>query len=970
MSENPLRKLESFGQSVWTDFIRRAIIQSGEFQGLVDQDGVSGVTSNPSIFEKAIAGSHDYDEQIRALALENRNAPDMYQALTVRDIQDTVDILRPMYDRLDGRDGFVSLEVSPHLAHDADGTVAEARRLWQAVDRPNLMIKVPATLEGLPAIRQLIGEGINVNITLLFGLPRYRQVADAYLSGLEDRLAQGLPIEQIASVASFFLSRIDVLVDPMLQSVIDRGTEGGAESGAPQAYLAIDMVGQVAIASAKVAYQIYREIVESDRFVRLAEQGAHPQRLLWASTSTKNPAYSDVKYVEALIGPDTINTMPMETLDAYRDHGDPAPRLEEDVESYQEILDSLPRVGIDLDQVTQQLEDEGIEKFIKPYDLLLKTLEQKRDAILKESVDRQELHLGDYWQDIQEQVEALQQEHFCTRLWHKDPTLWKGDPQQQQEIRNSLGWLHVAEKMEEILEELTSFASEVRQAGFLHVVHLGMGGSSLAPLVFQHSFAVPANGLPLTVLDTTDPATILNVERSIPLRDTLFIIASKSGTTVEARALGDYFFGRLWDAIGDRAGKSFIAITDPGSPLEELAKEQHFRRVFLNFPDIGGRYSALSYFGLVPAALMGLPVDDLLVQALRMVHACTSAVPVDQNPGLRLGAMLGKLTKRGRDKLTLFASWPIATMGMWLEQLLAESTGKEGTGILPVAGEAIAPPSLYRDDRQFAYLQLRGQEDQAQEDGVATLRDAGFPVVTIHLEDAIDLGQEFFRWEFATATAGSILGINAFDQPNVQESKKNTDRLLNTLRSTGHLPEEEPAYHEGPLSFYLSETIPSAPAALGRFLADAHPGDYVAIQAYLTENQAIQQELDVIRLKLRDTLRLATTLGYGPRFLHSTGQYHKGGPNTGLFLQLTADDPEDISVPGQPYTFGMLKRAQALGDLQALREHGRRVARIHLGHDAIQGLQTLQGVLEAALRQMARYAVEGMRPITREKGSY
>jgi glucose-6-phosphate isomerase len=473
------------------------------------------------------------------------------------------------------------------------------------------------------------------------------------------------------------------------------------------------------------------------------------------------------------------------------------------------------------------------------------------------------------------------------------------------------------------------------------VVHMGMGGSSLAPLVFERTFDPGDHGLPLTVLDTTDPATILRIEDEVPVANTLFIVASKSGTTAEPLAFGDYFYAQVRAEKGDRAGENFVAITDPGSPLVDLAQERAFRRTFLNFPDIGGRYSALSYFGLVPAALLGVDVAELLDRALRMVHACASCVKLGHNPGVALGAALGELGRQGRDKVTFLVPEAISTLGMWLEQLLAESTGKEGTGLLPVALEPAGDPAVYGDDRFFAYLRLQGAGEGDLEDRVAALRRSGQPVVTIQMDDHLDLGQEFFRWEIATATAGAILGINAFNQPNVQESKDNTNRLLDVVRDGGKLPEEKPVLVDGALSLYADDAAPTVARTLARFLDQARPGDYVALMAYLSETPAIDQALQAIRLKLRDRLKLATTLGYGPRFLHSTGQFHKGGPNTGLFLQLTADDAEDAAVPGEPYSFGVLKRAQALGDLEALREHGRRVMRFHLGDDVDGGLKAL-----------------------------
>ncbi len=945
MKENPLLKLAGFGQSIWLDYIRRNLLSSGELKQLIEEDGLKGVTSNPAIFEKAIGGSHDYDEGIRTLARQGKGIEEIYQALTVEDVQWAADIFRPLYDRLEGRDGFVSLELNPHLAHDTHGSINEGRKLWKALNRPNVFIKVPATQEGLPVIRQLISEGVNVNVTLLFGLPRYREVAAAYLAGLEERAASGLSLNRVASVASFFLSRIDVLVDPRLEKIM--------AAGGPRAEAATAFRGETAIASAKVAHcKYYQNIFESERWRALAAKGARPQRLLWASTSTKNPGYSDVKYVEPLIGPDTINTLPLETLNAYRDHGSPAPRLicPIELERAEGVLQGLGELGIDLAQLVQQLEDEGVEKFIRPYDELLRTLEGKRREALQEAtVDRQTLALGKYEGEVQQRIERLDREKFCARLWRKDASLWRADPQEQQGISEALGWLHVAEKMEKSVAELEAFAGEVREAGFRRVVHMGMGGSSLAPLAFQQTFPRGEQGLELTVLDTTDPATIRKIERKAPLTETLFIVASKSGTTAEPLAFMEYFFARVKELKGSKAGQNFVAVTDPGTPLAKLARERTFRRAFLNFSDIGGRYSALSYFGLLPAALMGIDVRRLLSRALMMLHACASCVPVRENPGVVLGAALGQLALQGRDKVTLVTPAALASLGMWLEQLLAESTGKEGTGLVPVAGERPGEPSVYGEDRVFVHFRLGDEAEEPVEPRVAALKQAGHPVVTIQLADRYDLAQEFFRWEVATATAGAVLGINPFDQPNVQESKDNTNRLLQDFTDRGSLPEESPTLTEGPLSLYLKEGAPTVTAALGRFLGQARPGDYVALLAYLTEEPAIEGALEDLRHALRDRLRLAATVGYGPRYLHSTGQLHKGGPNTGIFFELTAADAEELPIPERPYSFKTLKRAQALGDLESLRRHGRRVVRVHLHGDVPRALAKLRMAVESAL---------------------
>ena len=603
-----------------------------------------------------------------------------------------------------------------------------------------------------------------------------------------------------------------------------------------------------------------------------------------------------------------------------------------------------------MQQVTQALEDEGVEKFIKSYDHLLAAIEEQRSEALLAPLVPQTLSLGSAQNAHKARITELRKRRFAARLWEKDPSLWKEDPEAQAIIRNALGWLDVVEHMAAVYPDLLLFAREVREAGFQHVVHIGMGGSSLAPLLFQKAFPVGRDGLPLTVLDTTDPATIRHVEESIPLEHTLFIIATKSGTTAETIALRDYFYARLQDIKGKAAGSHFVAITDPGSPLIDQARRQRFRRVFKNFRDIGGRYSALSYFGLVPAVLMGIDIGALLERAARMVHANSPHRGEENAPGILLGAALGELALQGRDKVTFITSPTLATLGLWLEQLIAESTGKEGKGILPVALEPLGEAGVYGDDRVFVYIYLKDEADERIRQQLNTLQKQGHPLILVELTDLLDLGQEFFRWEIATATAGAVLGINAFDQPNVQESKDNTNRLIAQVAETGVLPEPQPIAEEQGLRFFGEGTGTSAQELLQKFFAQAQPGHYFAIQAYMTETEEVTNELQRIRLLVRDRLHVATTLGYGPRFLHSTGQYHKGGPNTGLFLQLTVDDVEDLPIPDRPYTFGTFKRAQALGDLEALRHHGRKVIRVHLGADWTTALHHLRAMIERALR--------------------
>jgi transaldolase/glucose-6-phosphate isomerase len=510
-------------------------------------------------------------------------------------------------------------------------------------------------------------------------------------------------------------------------------------------------------------------------------------------------------------------------------------------------------------------------------------------------------------------------------------------------------------------ERFRRISELVREEGFSDVLLLGMGGSSLCPDILASAFG-KIDGFPLLhVLDSTDPAQIRSFEEKIDLTETLFIVSSKSGTTLETMILKRYFFDRLASEIGEEeAGRRFIAITDPDSALEETAEEDSFRRVFFGVPSIGGRYSALSDFGMVPAAAMGLDVRRLLDRAEEMVHACASCVAADENPGVVLGAILGVLGAAGRNKVTLVASPGIRDFGAWLEQLLAESTGKEGIALIPVEGERLGTPDVYGDDRLFVYLRLEEGADGDQDVAIERLEAAGQPVVRIQLEDRYDLGGEFFRWEFATAVAGSILGINPFNQPDVEASKKAAKRLTQEYERTGELPGEAAIIEDGDLELFADESNRAALAkAVGKdgsledhlraHLDRIEAGDYFAALAYIEMNEAHREELQRIRHRVRDARGVATCLGFGPRFLHSTGQAYKGGPNSGVFLQITCEDAEDLQVPGRDYTFGIVKAAQARGDLEVLAERDRRALRVHIGRDVAAGLARLRGIIEEAL---------------------
>jgi transaldolase/glucose-6-phosphate isomerase len=909
-SVTKLDDLAELGQAIWIDYIRRSFVTSDDLQTLIDE-GLRGVTSNPTIFQKAIAGSTDYDDALRRLVAEGKEPQEIYEALVLEDIGRAADLLRPVYERTAGLDGYVSLEARPELAHDTQGTISEVRHLFSALNRPNVMIKVPATAEGIPAIETLVGEGISVNVTLMFSLSQYEAVAEAYVSGLEKLAVKGKNLKSVASVASFFVSRVDTAVDRSLDEIGEK-----------------ELQGKIAIANAKAAYGLFREKFQGSRWQALPAQGTRVQRPLWASTSTKNLLYPDTLYVDSLIGPDTVNTLPLETLMAFVDHGVVAPTVEREMDTAEARLARLAELGISLDEITDRVLVEGVAAFAKSFDDLIESIVDKCQELASGRVF-QEASLESYADKVDSTLKELRRQNVIKRIWAHDHTVWKPEPG---EISNRLGWLTIPEMMTNNLDRLEGLIQTVSSKAYSRALLLGMGGSSLAPQVFSETSGLLDGVVDLEIVDSTDPGFVLaHAERLDPAR-TLFIVSSKSGTTLETVSLFKYFYNLMADEVSvEHAGEHFVAITDPGSPLADMAEKCRFQTVFLNDPNIGGRYSALSYFGLVPAALVGVDVGPLLDRALTGQASCAACVHGEDNSGAWLGAILGELANQGRDKLTIVPSPPISTFGDWLEQLIAESTGKEGRAIVPVVGEPLGRPEVYGDDRLFVRLRLEG--DESHHESLAALESAGHPLLALHLRDVYDLGGQLFLWEMATAVAGHLIGINPFNQPNVEASKKRAREMVETYVDTGALPTGTP--------------WPPKAAVLEEFLSQAEPHDYVSLQAYVDPTDEIARALQALRVTLRDRSRLATTVGYGPRFLHSTGQLHKGDAGHGLFVQFTADDQRDVPIPdkaGSPessITFGTLKSAQALGDRKALRERGRRVIHFHLGTDAAGAIDRL-----------------------------
>ena len=941
--KNQLQQLLDAGQSVWLDNIRRSMFASGELKRLIDQ-GLRGMTSNPSIFEKAIGAGNDYDDQLRELVGSEKNAEALFWDLAIDDIQHACDAFSGLYKECGGNDGFVSLEVSPLLARDTQGTIAMAKDLWKRVDRPNVMIKIPGTKEGLPAIEECTYQGININVTLIFSIDMYEKAARAYVKGLQRRLAEKKPVDKIRSVNSVFVSRIDTAVDKLIQ---DRIAKGEKLQG---------LLGKTGVAGLKLTYQKFKEVFESDEFAPLAAAGAAVQRPLWASTSTKNPNYPDLMYVDTVVAPHTINTMPPQTLDALLDHGKVVPdTAEQDLRGAADTLRALQDARISLFEVTEQLQNEGVTLFADAFAALLGAIVYKQKLLESGGADRVTFALGSSQAHYDAALEQLGKADFLKRIWSHDATLWSSEPDHVAIIKKSLGWLDIQQRMLESVPSLDSFADEAMQK-FDFAVVCGMGGSSLAPDIIADTFGEYDDYPQIYVLDSTCPAQIRELEEKIRIPDTLFIISSKSGTTTEPNAFYAYFHEKVSKAVGSTlAGNNFVAITDPGSSLEAEAKEIKFRACFDNDPNIGGRYSALSFVGVAPSAIGGYDINLLLDRALGAMHANDRTVDPRTAPAVKFGAAMGGLAVNGRDKVTIVTHPDVRAFGAWAEQLIAESTGKLGKGIVPIEGEPLGDPSVYSDDRLFVYVGANLPDpERGIDDKLKALEAAGHPVIRLAMNDEYDLGEQFYTWELAVAAAGVILGIDAFDQPNVQESKDNTVALLKQYAGKGTFDEPKANVENHSLDVtYLSGSrsiSASTPAeALAGLFAQLKPHDYNAITAYIARNETHEKLLRELRLKIRDAHKVATTVGFGPRFLHSTGQLHKGGPDTFVGLQIVADDPDDPMIPGMSVGFRTLLAAQALGDWMSLDKRNRRGVRVHLRGDVEAGLRALVNIVDEAL---------------------
>ncbi len=915
---NNSKKLHQLNQSIWFDNIERNLIKNGWLRDQIEKEVIFGLTSNPSIFKKAITTGNSYSMDIQSMSWAGFDTKLIYEHLFLEDIRGVSDLLYPIYEATKQVDGYVSLEVDPTYANNPELTIEEAKRLWQLVDRKNLMIKVPATSAGIPAITELTASGINVNVTLIFSVNRYLEVMDAYFSGLEERIRNNLPINQIHSVASFFVSRLDVKIESKVEGIIQSGK---VKENEVQPYL-----GKLAILNALYAYEEFDTSKKTERFKKIAENGGNVQRPLWASTGTKNANYSDVLYIEGLLLPYTVNTVPPKTLNAFLDHGKcDVVDYSSGKSEFEIVKNMLENFGVNFEEVWGELEEEGVAAFISAQKDLLEAINNQHDYF-RRSLGGLEVH-------IEKRMETLKNRDFAAKFFAPDAALWTTEPSEVDEVLHRLGWIDAPILSRVIIDEADDLLKELKKDEFTHALVLGMGGSSLAPEVFSKVFkngkTSKEGGLDLSILDSTDPIQIDEKIHEIPIEKTLYIISSKSGTTAEVKALLAYFWKLVEEVDEHSPGEHFIVITDPGSPLEKLGLERKFRKVFNADPNVGGRYSALIAFGIVPAVLAGIDGHRLLNAADHMRIKCSQSSPIEKNPGFALGAIIAEAYFNNRDKVTVLTDPAYNAFGSWLEQLIAESSGKSGKGILPIDREPIVPVANYSNDRVFYYLRKSGKLDGLVDD----LVDLNHPVIVSYLDDKFDIAAEIYKWEIAIAAVCSFIQVNPFNQPNVQESKSITHEMISAYKQNPVLKERNLVFSNSEFSVYGNIEIEKNEKTIKEITKEfftINAGDYISINAFLPRIEAYENVLQQLRKHLQNIYSVPVTLGFGPRFLHSTGQLHKGGKNNGLFLIISQNTPIDFKIPGEGMDFSILEKAQALGDMQALEQNNRSVLRIHL----------------------------------------
>lgn len=914
----------------------------------------SSFTTQLNRLERAIGEGSAYDA-----ALEQADSDDPHsilEALLAEDAQHAADKVRPHFAP-EWASGVVSVDLSPLRAETPQQRLEAARRFFQAINRPNVLIKMPAQADLLTILEQLLYEGVNIHFTHVYSLASYEAVAECYLRAMERRALENLPLGGLISVIGFHVGSIDAVVDRQLQNNI-RAAQARSELGRVSANA--ELLGKIGVANANTVYRRSRDLFNSERFARLRAAGALPQRLLWTEIAPISPLQAPMHYFDRLNHAEALLLIEPAMLESLADYEQDASARSAALRESPDVLVRLAAVGIELNAVARQLVGDADELYSEAFAKLVARADGKRKLLSSGFIRRQTLVLGQYQKPVETELQRLRNQKSITRTWACDASLWTDSPTVAAQIEGRLGWLSLPTDGRIDREVLRAARAESQREGWQHIVMLGMSGANVTAETLYGIFGQQAGFPALIALDSTDPSAIRDVEAQIDLRRTCFIVASKSGNTLETFAMLYYFYQRCAEHSA-QAGAQFIAITDPQTRLAEEAERLGFRAIYYNPTDMAGRYAALSYFGMLPIAMLGLDFEKLLDRAAEMALACGPNVMGNNHPGLWLGTIMGVLARRGLDKLTLLSSPELAPFGAWVEQLIAESSGKEDKGIIPISGGTVGLPHDYDDDRLFIYLRLASSANNPDQ-AVQMLQEAGHPLVTLDLRDVYDIGAEFFRWQFAAATIGMVLGINPFDEPAVEESKHNTQRLLDAYVAQGVLPSSAPVYTEDGISLFADdvtatllqqlreqqafETSPLS-GLLAAFLRLARSGDYIGLLAYLPPRPEYLEQLETFRRRARHALQRAVTLGFGPRYLHSTGQLHKGGSDKGVFIQLTVDDPEPLPIPNMPYSFSILKQAQAEGDYEALQSRGRRIVRLHLGGQPLLGMAKLLAAIEA-----------------------
>jgi transaldolase/glucose-6-phosphate isomerase len=936
----PLQDMQAQGQRVWLGGLRRRLVDSGRLAELMAECAVTGAVSDLTVLAGALSRGAEYVEIVRRGAAEPEDAA---ARLLAQDAEHAAPLLLPLYEQSEGRDGIVCVAADLDTASDAEAMARSARRLLATAAAPNVMAGLPPTDAGLAVFETLVADGLHVCLGPVYTVDSVLRATEAYLSATGGE-GHAAPFAAVL----FGVASIDGLIDQLLHREIRSG--GGDTSGVES------LLGGAAVAVAKTAWRRQRDLLA-------AGGGAADARLhlAWTDLTPVDPRQTREHYIERLVGPGTITLLDPTLLGSVRRRGEIDATLDRQIDEAEELLAEIAELEIDVAQIGAALEAKGLRQARARYARLSRTIAAAAAALAHDPGGaEQRAATGTRWVagavEIDERPAAcdeLEERRAVARMWDKDGSLWGSEEEVIDLARNRLGWLDVAATPDAAEDPLVGFAAELDAAEVEDIILVGMGGSSLTAEVARGIFESDR----LRVLDSTVPAQIEAVGGRVDPARTAIVVASKSGTTLEARSLFDWFYARATPIL-DNPGERFAAITDPGTPLEQIAHERRFDRLWLAPADVGGRYSALTVFGALPMALMGIDVAAVWVAARRMAAACQPEVDVAANPAARLAAALADAWRDGRDKLTLITAPSLAAFGPWVEQLVAESSGKQGRGLVPVIDEPAGAADDYAEDRVFVSLALAGEEDAAHERRIEEIDAAGHPLIRCELEDRHDIGGELFRWEAAVALLGALMDINPFDQPDVQASKDRTEALLAAHGEGDGASDRPPLDTDSGWAVFADlerdeelarrHSGEGLESWLAAHLGRAAPPDYVALQAFLPVEHEIYEALQAMRGLVLERYGVATTLGWGPRFLHSTGQLHKGGPSTGLFLQVTADTDDDIDVPGAGYTFGDLVRAQWLGDLAALQDRGRRVLRVHL-RDAAAGCAMLLAALERAV---------------------